>query len=548
MLGRASSILEREMKKGSSSLLQSSNAGNLANTFDVMVRASMIGTSEAARLTSLVQDAQKAKDQDEDQAPGAPAAAVYESQSGGIVETLQDLREKAESQLADTRKKEVTARHNFEMLKQSLESEGKNAAEDMEGAKKAIAESSEKKSTAAGELGVTSKELAADIKTKGSLHQDCLSKASAVQAETKSRGEELKALAKAKQIIAEATGGGSFGQLSLLQVGRSKLASGKDLHRYEAVRIIRDLARKQHSSALVQLASQMAGAMNSGDAFKKVKGLISDMIAKLEKAAGADATKKAYCDKELAESNAKKSDKSDEISKLTTKIEQMAAKSSQLKEQVAALESELSNLAKSQAQMDKLRKEEQAVYEESKAELDKGLTGIKQALKILSEYYGQDGKAHEASEGAAGGIISLLEVVEADFSKNLAQITADEEAAAAEYEQASKANEIEKTAKDQDVKYKIKESKGLDKSSAELSSDRTGVQAELDAVSEYLSKIEGECIAKAETYESRKARRESEIAGLKKALQILESEVALVQSQTMRRTLRGSSRALEIGA
>merc|ERR1719429_890078 len=111
--------------------------------------------------------------------------------------------------------------------------------------------------------------------------------------------------------------------------------------------------------------------MSSGDAFEKVKALISDMIAKLEKAAGADATKKAYCDKELAESNAKKSDKSDDIAKLTTKIEQMAAKSSQLKEQVAALQSELSNLAKSQAKMDKLRQEEQAVYAESKAELDK---------------------------------------------------------------------------------------------------------------------------------------------------------------------------------
>merc|ERR1719429_680730 len=107
----------------------------------------MIGTSEAARLTSLVQDAQRARQADEEQSPGAPAAAVYESQSGGIVDTLQDLREKADSQLADTRKKETTARHNFEMLKQSLESEGNNAAEDMEGAKKAIAESSEKKAT-----------------------------------------------------------------------------------------------------------------------------------------------------------------------------------------------------------------------------------------------------------------------------------------------------------------------------------------------------------------------------------------------------------------
>ena len=80
----------------------------------------------------------------------------------------------------------------------------------------------------------------------------------------------------------------------------------------------------------------------------------------------------------------------------------------------------------------------------------------------------------------------------------------------------------------------------MDKFSAELSSDRTGVKAELDAVLEYLSKIEDECIAKAETYGARKERRAAEIAGLKEALQILESETALVQRRSARRTLRGA--------
>merc|ERR1719362_2430001 len=203
--------------------------------------------------------------------------------------------------------------------------------------------------------------------------------------------------------------------------------------------------------------------------------MISDMNAKLEEEAGADATKKAFCDKELAESNSKKADKSDGISKLNTKIERLSAKSAQLKEEVAALGSELSKLAKSQAEMDNLRAEEKAAYGESKAELEKGLAGIKAALKVLNEYYAQDGKAHQAAEGAASGIISLLEVVEADFSKNLAQTTSNEEAAAAEHDQVSKENDIEKTTKEQDVRYKTQESKQLDKDSAELSADRSGV-------------------------------------------------------------------------
>ena len=47
----------------------------------------------------------------------------------------------------------------------------------------------------------------------------------------------------------------------------------------------------------------------------KIKGLIAVMIANLEKETGADATKKAYCNEELAETNTKKADKSDEIEK-----------------------------------------------------------------------------------------------------------------------------------------------------------------------------------------------------------------------------------------
>merc|ERR1719229_209016 len=96
--------------------------------------------------------------------------------------------------------------------------------------------------------------------------------------------------------------------------------------------------------------------------------------------------------------------------------------------------------------------------------------------------------------------------------------------------------------KEQDVKYKSKESADLDKSVAETSSDRGSVQAELDAVMEYLRKIEEQCIAKAETYAQRKSRFEAELAGLKEALSILENETALLQraaSIKMRKQLRG---------
>jgi len=291
---------------------------------------------------------------------------------------------------------------------------------------------------------------------------------------------------------------------------------------------------------LSQLATRMASMIrssNGDDIFGKVKTLIKDMVARLEEEGAADATEKAFCDKELAETNEKKSDKSDEIAKLTTNIDGMAAKSAQLKEQVAALQKALAELAASQAEMTKLRQEEHAQFSADKPQMEEGIVGIQAALKILRDYYASD-KGHAAAEGAGAGIVGLLEVCESDFTKGLADMETTEEAAQNSYDKESKENEIEKATKDQDVKYKDQESTSLDKAIAEASSDREGVQAELDAVLDYLKSLQERCVAKAETYADRKAHRESEIAGLKQALEILQDQTSLLQKKSSRQLRR----------
>merc|ERR1719281_180 len=97
-----------------------------------------------------------------------------------------------------------------------------------------------------------------------------------------------------------------------------------------------------------------------------------------------------------------------------------------------------------------------------------------------------------------------------------------------------------KLTKDQDVKYKAKEAKSLDEGVAELNSDLSGVQTELAAINDYWNKLQGECVAKPDSYEEVKKRREDEIAGLKEALEVLETEAALIQKGTLHTTLRGT--------
>merc|ERR1719188_1149099 len=190
---------------------------------------------------------------------------------------------------------------------------------------------------------------------------------------------------------------------------------------------------------------------SSQDPFAKVKGLISDMIARLESEADADASHKAYCDKELSETNVKKDDKTNEIEKLTTSIDQMSARSAQLKAEVARLQKELADLAAAQAEMDKLRSQENTDYTKNRADMEQGIEGVKLALKVLREYYANDNKAHEEAQGAGQGIIGLLEVIESDFTKTLAELISTEEAAAALYDKTTKENAIDKAAKEKDV-------------------------------------------------------------------------------------------------
>jgi chromosome segregation ATPase len=530
-LERAIGILEKEMS-GGASMMQLKSADSVVKALSIMVEAASISSADASKLTAFVQN----EDSDED--TGAPAAAVYKSHSAGIVGTLQDLFEKAEGQLDEARKTETKNIQAYEMLAQSLKDQIKYGQKDMDKAKKALAASAENKATAEGDLAVTSKDLAEDISTLATLHADCMKGAEDFEAETKSRGEELKALATAKKVIAETTEGAADQSYSFVQ---TSLSSGVDLANFEAVRFVRDLAAKLKAPALAQLALRMGNAMRSGaaDPFSKVKSLIANMIDKLEKEAEADATEKAFCDKEMAETETKKQDKEATIEKLTTQIDSMSAKSAKLKEEIAELEKELAGLARTQAEMDKVRGEEKAAFETNKAEMEEGINGVKLALKVLAEYYAKEDKAHGAAQGAGEGIIGLLEVVESDFTKGLAEMVAAEESAAAEYDKLTKANEIEKASKMQDVKYKTQESKGLDKDVAETSADKATVQEELDAVMEYYKGIKERCVAKAETYEHRVERRSAEIAGLKEALSILDGESMLLQKAS-KRTLRGA--------
>merc|ERR1719486_629133 len=157
-------------------------------------------------------------------------------------------------------KAEMNAKHSFEMLKQSLEN---TIAQDN---KKYLSE----------------------------LSSDCQTKAADWEVSTKSRADELEALATAKKIITETTGGASEKAYGLLQQA-SKDKSTSDAAD-KVVSMLQGLGKTNKDVALAQLALRVKAAveMQTGaDPFAKVKGMIQEMIDKLVADAAAEASHKA---------------------------------------------------------------------------------------------------------------------------------------------------------------------------------------------------------------------------------------------------------------
>jgi len=551
-LEKAIGILTKEMEKNPAALAQidTSSTQRLIQTLSAVIDAAGFVGADRSKLVALVQSQHSSQSSDEDDL-GEPAAAAYKSRSSGIIDVLEDMKEKAEAELKDLRNEETSSQHNYNMLKQSLEDQMAADTKDMEDEKAAKAEAEEGKATAEGDLEETVKLLKNTQNELETSSSTCMQTAADHEATVNARNEELKAIATARKILEETTSGAEKQSYSLLQVTRVQTRA--DLAGLEVVQLVKKLARKHHSSALAQLASRMTAAIRFGslsgdDPFAKVKGLIQAMIEKLEKEAEEDATEKAYCDEEMAKTGAKHGELTDDVSKLTAKIDQAESKVVSLTGDIKQLQADLAKLMKSQSEMDKIRHEENKNYQEAHADLSLGLEGVRKALTVLRDYYANSDsllqqpempQKHSKATGAGTGIIGILEVVEADFAKSLAKEEAQEEDAQTEYDEITQENKVTKTMKTQDLKYKTKEVKGLKKAIADISSDRDTIANELSAVDEYYSRLKDRCIAKPETYEERKRRREAEINGLKQALSILENETAFVQ----RRSRAGSRMA-----
>eukprot|EP00392_Amoebophrya_sp_AT5.2_P003911 g3916.t1 len=350
-------------------------------------------------------------------------SSSYQSKSGGILDAIQGMQEKNAAVLAGIREKDLKARHAFEMLMQDLKNQETSKGEQLEAAKENQAKAEAAGKTAGGDLATAEDVLKSDTEELANTNAECASKANAWAARKSEATDEIGALTQAIEILSGKFGGESFLQISSdSQSVRSKLSL-----------MLRKMGREYNSFALIQAANAA-----TADPFVKIRGMIKDMIVKLEDEAAKEASKEAKCKADKEKGNKDLKLKKADSAKLQSRVDAASAKFAKLGEEISELEAQLAALAEDVKERTSIRNKEKSENEAMIKDSAESVEAINGAITALSDFYGKSTSfLQQPQTDAANTLISILETAQEDFEKLKQETEAAESDAAEKYEKFS---------------------------------------------------------------------------------------------------------------
>jgi hypothetical protein len=569
-------------KENKEFLAEEADYGESVDAIDRAIVVLMKKTADKPALLQLTESAQlpaKAQAmitafmgmmQDEgDAAAGVPEANAYEFQSGSIIDMLKKLKDDFRSKLAECQKEEANSKHAFDMQIQDLTDSVQNSESDAEEKTAQKAHKQEKAALDKKELGSTKESKAADEKTLSDMEVECAEKKLSFEEKQKLRTEEIEAIAQATKILSSEAAQGGVQHVSMAQskAAVTSLAQfrGTDENTQESEGIrrrIREFLESEgsrlHNSALSLLAQKIAA-----DPFGKVKKMIDDMITRLLEEANEDASHEGFCDTEVGKSKVTRAKLSEDIDALTAAVEEGKSTIMMLTEEIALLSSEVAELEASVTEATKMRTAEKATNKATVEDTSAAEKAITAAIAVIKKFYegasvatafvqsdrpamGTDewnslanpnfkgtvdkghkegmqtfGKSYQGQQDEAGGVLAMLEVIQADFANVQADTKADEASAQTSYEDLMTESKKNMATKKRKIEMDVSDKAAAETKLQEDTKDMKGTQDELLAANRYYAKLVPQCFDKGQTFEERTASREAEIASLKQALKIL---------------------------
>merc|ERR1719258_836317 len=210
------------------------------------------------------------------------------------------------------------------------------------------------------------------------------------------------------------------------------------------VSLLKTAGAKLKSPVLSTLAMKV-----SEDPFKKIKGLIQELIERLLQEEADEADKKGWCDKEIAAAQKDRDYRLRDVDDLHSQTESLNARKGELTKTKAELEKALEELKADLATQTANRAEEKAENEQTVKDAEEGEAAVDQAIDILGHFYGAAAKAtvliakqpsvddeapdagfegaYTGSQSASTGILGMMEVIKGDFAHTIKETTAAED-------------------------------------------------------------------------------------------------------------------------
>eukprot|EP00928_Gymnodinium_smaydae_P035485 TRINITY_DN2496_c0_g1_i3.p1 TRINITY_DN2496_c0_g1~~TRINITY_DN2496_c0_g1_i3.p1 ORF type:complete len:709 (-),score=280.86 TRINITY_DN2496_c0_g1_i3:72-2198(-) len=460
---------------------------------------------------------------------------AYQSQSGGIMGVLKQLKEEMEGDYAEAKQKETEQNAAFQELREAKTQEIDSGEKMAERKEDELATTDNNLAEAKEDLAQEQEALGESQKFMKNLKAQCDEADKNFEERKAARLAEIQAVGETISILqADEARDVMSSTYNFMQLKSSESTRSATARRAAAASLL-DTSRKVRSPELAVLATSV-----ELDAFSKVKKAIDDMVSMLKTQQADEVKKNDWCKAEFHENDMTTARTNDEKDALEVKISELDMSIKTLAQGIEDSKARISQLQVDLQRASEDRVEENHEFQKTVADQTATIEVLKKALDKLATFYDFAQVSRQAESVVAGrrqtppvpqmeysknkgaaGVMQMIEKLIGEAKDLVKDSKKSESAAQAAYEVlVADTNDSVKTLQEE-VVSKTKAKGVATKDKRQATDDLHATVDELEGLSKYNAQLHGECDYTLKNFEVRQKARQEEIESLQQAKQIL---------------------------